>query len=232
MFLILSLCVFGLLVARLMSAPPGSWRYIVGAGIVATLASQLLPAAHPLRVDLAGSARDLGWLALVAAPFAVYGLVIRQLRKRTGADRLRADLHPAGLVVIPQDTALAIDTETALTADARRDLGTEAVDAPISLAWRDGTGALVGHLRLQRVGDTAEILALRVAAPARGQGIGTGLIRGAIDEAVAAGAHRLGVRVADRQEAARRVLAAAGFEVAGRIGDAGAGWVWMERGLR
>ncbi len=229
MFPIVSLCVFGLLLARLMEAPAGTWRYIAGAGVVAVLASQALPAGHPLRVDLVASAEDLGWLALVTAPILVYALLIRRLRRRTGADRLRAELHPAGLVAIPQDIGLAADTETALTADARAALGAAAVDAPFSLAWRGEGGALVGHLRMHRIGETAEILALRVAPAERRKGIGGQLIRAALDEARAAGAGRVGVRVADRQDAAQRAFGAAGFGEAGRIGALGEGWVWMER---
>lgn len=231
MFAILSLCAFGLLLAKVMNAPPGTWRYIAGAGAALVLASQLLPAGHPFRVDLLGSARDLGWLALVAAPFAAYGLVIRALRRRTGADRLRAEAHPRGLVVIAEDAGLAADTQTGLDADARRALGPEAVDAPVSLAWRGETGALQGHLRMQRRRDTMEILALRVAPAARRRGIGGRLILGAVAEAGSAGASRVAVRVADWQEEARAAFAAAGFAERGRIGAAGTGWIWLERDL-
>lgn len=229
MFLILSLCLFGLLVARVAEAPKGTWRYIAGAGVLAVLASQLLPAGHPLRVDLAGSARDLGWLVVVAAPIAVYGLVLRRLRRRTGADRLRAEVHPQGLVVITQDARLAIDTETALAGDALAALGAGAVDLPLSLGWRDENGALVGHLRMQRVGGTSEILVLRVAPAQRGKGIGGELIRGALAEAGSAGATRVAVRLADWQTAGARAFARAGFQESGRIGAEGDGWVWMER---
>lgn len=197
MLQVMSLTVFALLVARIAHAPPGSWRYILGAAALALLASQLLPAGHPWRVDLVAGAGTLGWLALVAAPVAGYALVIRGLRRRTGVDAPSRPRHPTGLVRIADDAALAADTRAALDEETRAATGR--APETVSLAWRGDDGSLLGHARLTVMAADAQLLMLWVAAPSRRQGIGGRLLAAAEDEARDRGAARLTAEVGSWQ---------------------------------
>lgn len=84
---VLALTAFALLLARLLRAPRGTWRLILAAAVLLALAGQLLPPGNPYRIA-PEVLRAWGWVLLAALPFAAYGLLIRHLRRRTGADRL------------------------------------------------------------------------------------------------------------------------------------------------
>lgn len=192
-----------------MRAPRGSWRLIVGVAVAALIATQLLPAGHPLRPDLRGSMVSLFWIAVVAVPVAAYALLIRQLRRRSGADRAEPPRrHPVGLVRIAEDAALSARTQTAL--DAETGAATGATPQTLSLAWRAPDGALAGHLRLRVAGALADIETLRVGPAYRGAGIGTALVTAAAAEAREHGAAVLAVSVAEWQ--APGFFAALGFD--------------------
>lgn len=98
---LLALTLFGLLLARLLRAPRGTWRFILGAAVLLALAGQLLPPGTPYRIE-PQVLRAWGWLGLAALPFAAYGLLIRHLRRRTGANRIG-----------PSGTARPAEPETA-----------------------------------------------------------------------------------------------------------------------
>jgi GNAT superfamily N-acetyltransferase len=203
MIQVLSLTVFALLLARVMRAPRGTWRYIVGAAALVLAASQLLPPGNAFRADVADSASGLLLLGLALAPVAGYALLVRSIRRRTLADeRPAAPGHPVGLVLIAEDGALARDTEQALEAETG-----EATER-LSVGWRDPAGALVGHARLRLRRGLADLELLWVAEEARGQGIGRRLIDGAAAEARRRGASGL---VASVPEAAGGFLQRNGF---------------------
>jgi ribosomal protein S18 acetylase RimI-like enzyme len=234
MTLIVALVLLALAMSRLLRSPRGSWRYVLGAGVVAALATQLLPPGHPLRVDVAQSSRNLGWVALGLVPVAIYAFGLQRLRRRTGVARPasparmgdRPILH--GLVQIAEDAALVGETEAALGEDAGRALG-RAPQAR-SLGWRTDEGALVGHLRLVVLAETCEILLLRVAEGHRRQGIGSTLLQGAEDLAREAGAGRMLVRAGSWQD--RAVLARVGYrQVWEREIGPGLMWSWLEKEL-
>ena len=229
MTLIVTLALLALGLARLVRAPRGTWRYILAAAVLAALGSQLLPAGHPFRADVAASARNLGWVGLALIPVAAYALGIRWLRRRTGADAgPAAPRHPTGLVRIAEDAALAADTEAALTAEAAAVPG--AAPATLSLAWRAEDGSLAGHLRMRQTAGTAEILALRVAPPHRRRGIGGRLLAAAEAEARARGARRMAVAPFSWQ--APGFFARAGYRTAAeRALGGGLSRLWMERDL-
>jgi ribosomal protein S18 acetylase RimI-like enzyme len=229
MFAVLSLTLFALLLARLLRAPAGTWRYILAAAAVVLLGSQLLPAGNAFRADVAGSLRTLFWLGLAAIPVGFYAAWVRRLRQRSGVDEARKPAsgpRPQGLVQFPRDEALAAETGDALAAEAAAVLPQER----LSLGWRDAQGALAGHLRLRLAGDAAEIEMLRIAPEARGQGIGASLLRAAEGEARARGAARIGALVTDWQ-------APGFFERAGFVGAEAHGLGrgqqrrWMEKTL-
>lgn len=222
-----ALTLFALLLARVMRAPPGTWRYVLAAAAFALVASQLLPSGNAWRADVAGSARALFWIALGLAPVAAYAVVVRGLRRRTGADQaLGAPAPPRGLVRFDDDAALSADTAAALEADTRAAVPC----AALSLGWRGDGGALDGHLRLRLSGELAEVEMMRVAPQARGRGVGRALLRAGEAEAAARGARRIGATVGDWQ-------APGFFERAGFASDApqdlggGRRRRWMEKSL-
>jgi GNAT superfamily N-acetyltransferase len=226
MVLILVLVGVALLLARLLKAPRGTWRFILGAAALAAVASQLLPAGHPLRADLLGSAEAFGWLIVALIPVTAYALGLRALRRRAGSDA-EPPSHPSGLVQIPDDAALVGDTRAALAADSAAALG---LPRPLSLAWRTEDGQLAGHLRLHQAGTTAEIDLLLVAPGHRGTGIGTRLLAAADAEARVRGLDRLTVAPGSWQDTG--FFTHAGFvTTAERDLGHGARRLWMERPL-
>jgi GNAT superfamily N-acetyltransferase len=225
---IVALALLGLGLARLLGAPPGVWRPVLAAAVLAALGSQLLPAGHPLRVDVAGSARSLGWLGLALAPVVAYALGIRWLRRRTGVGAPAAPGHLRGLVQFADDTRLTADTEAALDEEAA---ASGAAARFLSLGWRTDGGSLAGHLRMRQTADTAEVLLLRVAPQHRRQGIGARLLAAAEGEARARGARRMWAAPGSWQ--APDVFARAGYRtVAERPLGPGLSRLWMERELR
>jgi len=222
-----ALTIFALLLARVLRAPAGAWRWVLGVAAAALIGSQLLPASNAFRADVAGSARTLFWVGLGLAPLAAYAVVLRKLRRRAGADAgLAPRPSPRGLVQFPEDAALAADTAAALAGETAAAL----TGAPVSLGWRGEDGALEGHLRLRLRGDRAEIEMLRVAPGARGRGVGRDLLRAAEREAGERGARRIGALVGDWQ--APEFFARSGF-AADAAHDLGGGVrrQWMEKPL-
>jgi GNAT superfamily N-acetyltransferase len=227
MVAIVALTVFALLLARLARARASVTRAIVGAGLATIVATQFLPAGHPLRTDVAVSATNLAWLALALVPLAGYALVLRHLRRRTGVSE-PAPAHPLGLVRIDEDAALAADTVAALDADSAARLGTAV--RVTSLGWRLEDGALAGHLRLSAVLEVAEVRMLMVAPRHRRQGIARRLLEGAESVARDWDARRLAARVGSWQ--APEVFVAAGFtRVFARPLGGGRSWIWLEKEL-
>ncbi len=206
MFLIVLLTLFALLLARVAGAPEGTWKLVLaGAGLM-VLASQLLAPGHPMRVDLVTTARVAFWVGLAAIPVGIYAVFLGRLRRRTGADRLNeAAPRRTGLVRIDDDRALAADTRAALDV--------EGPGRATSLAWRDPDGALVGHIRLRRFADAAEVEAIRVAPDRRGDGIGGRLLAAAERELRAEGVARMSAAPGDWQ--APQFFARAGYRVEG-----------------
>ena len=101
----------------------------------------------------------------------------------------------------------------------------QAFDAPwdepalASLLGQVGVHAVVrpdGFILIRVVADEAEVLTLAVSPSARGRGLGTILVAGAIDLARAAGAERLFLEVAEDNAPARALYDRLGFETAGR----------------
>lgn len=205
--------IFALLLARVMRAPRGTWRWILAAAAAVLAGSQLLPEGNAFREDVRGSLAALGWLALGLVPVALYALVIRHLRARTGVDAGRGPARPSGLVLIPEDAGLARDTARALAGEG---LGS---GETLSVGWRDGAGALTGHARLRLGPGEADLEMLWVAPDARGAGIGSRLLGQAEAEARERGAGRL---VATAGGAGSRFLEARGFTAYGTLA-AGAG---------
>jgi ribosomal protein S18 acetylase RimI-like enzyme len=212
---VLSLTVFALLLARVMRAPAGTWRWIVAGAVVLLAGSQLLPAGNAFREDVRGSLGTLFWLAVALVPVAVYALAIRAIRQRTQPVGAEQPSRPTGLVLIPEDDLLVRDTEAALAEES----GAET--QRVSVGWRDGDGALVGHARLRLQDDLADLELLWVARAARRQGIGARLISQAADEARARGARALLASVGGGGAAA--YLARHGFRPYGSLegGEAG-----------
>jgi ribosomal protein S18 acetylase RimI-like enzyme len=215
-FRIVAFTVFALLLARVMRAPPGTWRYIVGAAVLVAAGSQLLPAGNAFREDVAANATPLLWVGLALVPVALYALVIRRLRRRTGADAEEAPARPVGLVLIEDDAALARDTARALAEE-------EARPAPetLSVGWRDEGGDLAGHARLRVAGAVADLEMLWVAAGARRAGIGSRLLAQAEEEARERGGRHLVATAGS--EAAVAFLTGRGFGVYGRFAPPGGG---------
>lgn len=224
---IAALTVFGLLAARVTGAPAGSRRLILGLAVLALLAGQLLPAGHPLRVDLAGAGRSLGWIAAAAVPVVVYAFAIRHLRRRAqGGDA--APRRPVGLVRIAEDTALAAETRAMLRdeTEAAADRAPEA----LSLAWRGPGGGLEGHVQIERIAETAQVAMIWVEAPQRRQGIGARLLAAAEGEAREIGARRMTVFAGSWQSP--EFFARAGYRtVAERALGPGLVRIWMEKDL-
>lgn len=223
MFQVASLTLFAFLLARVLRAPRGTWRFILGAAALVLAASQLLPEGNAFREDVAGSAGTLFWIGLGLVPVAAYGVVVWHVRRRTGVDAPAAPSHPRGLVQFPEDAALARETAAALAAAAPP-------TQHVSFGWRAEDGALVGHLRLRRTGDLAEIEMLHVDPAHRRQGIATALLAAATGEAARAGASRCGALVGDWQVPA--VFAASGFAPGPALpaGD-GHSRLWLEKPL-
>ena len=73
-----------------------------------------------------------------------------------------------------------------------------------------------GFILIRTVADEAEILTLAVHPSARRRGLGARLVRAAEARAVAAGAERLFLEVAEDNAAARALYAALGFQPMGR----------------
>lgn len=73
-----------------------------------------------------------------------------------------------------------------------------------------------GFILIRVVADEAEVLTLAVRPSARGRGLGTILVEGAVDLARAAGAGRLFLEVAEDNRPARALYGRLGFEAAGR----------------
>lgn len=217
--------------ARILRLPRGTWRYILAGAAAAALATQLLPQGHPLRTDVAESARNLGWVGLGLVPVAIYAVFLARLRRRTGVAAPKTasqPRHPVGLVQIAEDTHLAAETEAQLAAETAMALGT----APSlrSLAWRAEDGSLAGHLRLAVLREVCEIHALRVDPAHRGQGIGTRLLAAAEEMAREEGARVMTARAGSWQ--APGFLTRAGYGITGeRAIGGGAAWYQMEKNL-
>ena len=230
-FLALAAMVF----ARILRLPRGTWRYILAGAAAVALATQLLPQGHPLRTDVAESARNLGWVGLGLVPVAIYAVFLARLQRRTGVAARQAvggtadqPRHPVGLVQIAGDAQLAAETETRLAAETAAALGT----APRlrSLAWRAEDGSLAGHLRLAVLREVCEIHALRVDPAHRGAGIGTRLLAAAEEIAREEGARVMIARAGSWQ--APGFLARAGYTTAWeRAIGGGAAWFQMEKNL-
>jgi ribosomal protein S18 acetylase RimI-like enzyme len=198
LFLVVSLTVFALLVARVVRAPRGTWRFIVAAAMLVVAAAFLLPPDNAFRRDIAASVSNLAWLGVAMIPVGAYALVLRRLRRRTGADGLRqASAHPRGVVRIVDDAALIKDTRAALDAEAQMLTGCKTGD--FSLGWRAEDGRLSGHVRVRLECGLADVEMLWVRSENRRQGIGTRLWAAAEAELRAAGAERVVVNVADWQ---------------------------------
>jgi GNAT superfamily N-acetyltransferase len=203
---------FALLLARVMRAPAGTWRWILGAAVAVVLGSQLLPEGNAFREDVRGSLGALFWIGLALLPVAAYALVIRRLRARTGVDAELRPARPTGLVLVEDDARLAADTAGAWAAET----GAET----LSVGWRDEAGAMAGHARLRLAAGTAALETLWVAPPARGGGIGARLLAQAEAEARDRGAGRLVATALG--PAAEGFLLRRGFAVYGRL-DGGDG---------
>jgi GNAT superfamily N-acetyltransferase len=209
MLQIVSLTVFAILLARLVGAPKRTWLYILFLALLAMAGSQLLPSGHPLREDVGGALGILFWIGVALVPVGAYALLIRQIRRRTGTDRRPAGSHPTGLVLIPEDAALARETEAALAEEEG------AAAETFSIGWREPAGALAGHARLRlhrRIGD---LEMLWVAPDARGRGIGGRLLAQAGAEARQRGARELVATVASPKAAG--FLAGHGFRPYGSL---------------
>lgn len=226
-FLALAAMVF----ARILRLPRGTWRYILAGAAAVALATQLLPQGHPLRTDVAESARNLGWVGLGLVPVAIYAVFLARLRRRMGVAAPKTasqPRYPVGLVQIAGDAQLAAETETRLAAETAAALGT----APRlrSLAWRAEDGSLAGHLRLAVLREVCEIHALRVDPAHRGAGIGTRLLAAAEEIAREEGARVMIARAGSWQ--APGLFARAGYTTAWeRAIGGGAAWFQMEKNL-
>ncbi|PZQ51192.1 MAG: hypothetical protein DI556_03190 [Rhodovulum sulfidophilum] len=208
--LVLALVLAALGCARLAGAPRPPLIGIALGGALLLAATQMLPGAEP-----GVFAARLGWAALLAAPVLGYALLLRALRRRA-----RGAPPPRGLVRVEGDARLAADSRAALEA--------EAAGETRSLGWRAEGGAMAGHLRLRRIGATAEVEILFVDPGHRRRGIGRDLIAAAEAEARALGALRLGHRATVPPEPA--LFLAAGFRtVLARDLGAGARLVWLEK---
>ncbi len=181
-----------------MRAPKETWRFIVAAAGFVVAGAFLLPPENAFRQDIAASVNNLAWLGLALVPVGAYALVLRRLRRRTGADGPRkASEHPRGLVRIVDDAALSRDTRVALDAETQALTGCK--QESFSLGWRAEDGRLAGHVRVRLECGLADVEMIRVAAEDRRQGIGTRLWEAAEEELRAAGAERVVVCVADWQ---------------------------------
>lgn len=228
MIQVVFLAIFAILLARVMRAPAGTWRYIVAAAILVLAASQLLPEGNAFRENVRASAVPLFWLALALVPVVLYALVIRRIRRRTlgpgDPASPAATAHPTGLVLVPEDGAFARDTEAALDREAGGDA------AHLSIGWRDAAGEMVGHARFRLARGIAAIELLWVAERARGQGIGARLLERAGIEARLRGARDL-LATATTPEAARW-LERRGFRPYGRFdGTDGGGHLHLHKAL-
>ncbi|HST93062.1 MAG TPA: GNAT family N-acetyltransferase [Brevundimonas sp.] len=105
------------------------------------------------------------------------------------------------------------------------DLHAEAFDAPWdpaafdTLLGQPGVAALEttdGFILIRTVAGEAEILTLAVRPAARRRGVGAGLLSQGVVLALAGGAQRLFLEVAEDNVAARALYARAGFTEAGR----------------
>lgn len=225
---VLAFTAFALLLARVMRAPRGTWRYILGAAALVLAGSQLLPAAHPFRADVAGSAQTLFWLGLALLPVALYAWVLRGVRRRTGAARAAPPARrPVGLVQIADDAALLRDTRAALAEEAA---ALPDPPATLSLGWRTEEGELAGHGRLRRLGVVVEVEALWVAPGQRRQGIASRLLAALESEARNGGAARAFAAVESWQVPG--FFERSGYRVtAARDIGAGHSRAWMEKEL-
>lgn len=208
---VVSVTVFLVLLARLLGLPPSAWRVILGGAVLVLAGSQLLPPGTPLREDVRASSGALVWIVIAALPVLGYALIIRTIRRRTlpREPTDRAD-RPRGLVLIPDDAALARDTEAALAAE-----GPDPIER-LSVAWRDEAGAVAGHARLRIRNGLAELELLWVAPGMRGRGIGSRLVAQAETEARLRGADTLAAEA--WSEGAARFLARQGFRPFAALG--------------
>jgi ribosomal protein S18 acetylase RimI-like enzyme len=198
LFLVASLTVFALLVARVVRAPGGTWRLILAAAGLAVAGAFLLPPESAFRQDIAESLNNLAWLGIALVPVGAYALVLARLRRRTGADSARAvSERPRGLVRIEGDARLIADTRAALELEAKalRDCKEEG----FSLGWRAEDGQLVGHVRVRLECGLADVEMIWVRAEHRRKGIGSRLYGAAESELRTAGAERIVASVADWQ---------------------------------
>lgn len=84
---------------------------------------------------------------------------------------------------------------------------------------RQADGAPVGFALARHAGDEVELISLGVPPARRGRGIGGALLRDVIALAQQAGAVRMVLEVAETNDVARRLYAAAGFRAVGRRPD-------------
>lgn len=84
---------------------------------------------------------------------------------------------------------------------------------------RQDDGAPVGFALARHAGEEVELISLGVPPSRRGQGIGGALLHDVIDLARQAGAVRIVLEVAETNDVARRLYAAAGFRAVGRRPD-------------
>jgi len=138
-------------------------------------------------------------------------------------------MREAGVADAP---ALAAQHAAAFAAGER--WGADAIRLMLEMAGGFGLCVPEGFVLARVAADEAEILTLAVVPEARRQGVGAGLLAGAMAAAAARGAAAMFLEVAEGNAAARALYAAAGFAEVGRRrgyypdgGDA----VVMRRGL-
>ena len=89
---------------------------------------------------------------------------------------------------------------------------------PRASVWmtRDDEALPIGFLAARGLPDSLEVLAVGVAAPQRGAGVGTALLEALLREARARGCRRVDLEVAERNAAALRLYQSRDFVAVGR----------------